>query len=134
MFLKRNLTLALFVWLAIMPGMQGCEPPPGPPDFILEHEVFPQPPRVGQVTITLKLTDAAKTSLTGAHVELEGNMLHAGMAPVFAEAKETEPGHYRSTMELSMAGDWFVLVTVTLADSRKYGRQFEIKGVAPREL
>jgi hypothetical protein len=89
---------------------------------------------VGQVTITLKLTDAAKTSITGAHVELEGNMSHAGMAPVFAEAKETEPGHYRATMELSMAGDWFVLVTVNLADNRKYGRQFEIKGVAPREL
>ena len=114
-----------------MQGMQGCEPPPGPPDFILEHEVSPQPPRVGQVTITLRLMDAARTSITGAHVELEGNMSHAGMAPVFAVAKETEPGRYQSTVELSMAGDWFVLVTATLTDNRKYGRKFEIKGVAP---
>ena len=57
-------------------------------------------------------------------------MSHAGMAPVFAEAKELEPGRYRSTFELSMAGDWFVLVTVTLPDNRKFERQFEIKGVA----
>ena len=113
-----------------MQGMQGCEPPQEPSDLTLEHEISPQPARVGQVTITLKLTVASNTPVTGAQVELEGNMSHAGMAPVFAEAKEIEPGRYRSTMELSMAGDWFVLVTVTLPD-RKYGQKFEIKGVAP---
>ena len=82
----------------------------------------------------LKLTNAAGIPITGAQVKLEGNMSHAGMAPVFAEAKETDPGRYRCTMELSMAGDWFVLVTATLPDNRIYGRQFEIKGVAPAEL
>ena len=29
-----------------------------------------------------------------------------------------------------MAGDWFVLVHVTLPDGRKLDRQFDIKGVA----
>jgi len=85
---------------------------------------------VGQVTIELKLTDAAGTPVTGALLKLEGNMSHAGMVPVFGEAKETEPGRYRSSLVLSMAGDWHVLVTVTLADGRKFERQFEIKGVA----
>ena len=58
-------------------------------------------------------------------------MSHAGMVPVFADAKETEPGRYQSSMELSMAGDWYVLVHVTLPDNSQFDRQFEIKGVAP---
>ena len=57
-------------------------------------------------------------------------MSHAGMAPVFADANEFEPGRYRTTMELSMAGDWNVSVRVTLPDGRRFDRQFEIKGVS----
>jgi YtkA-like len=57
-------------------------------------------------------------------------MSHAGMVPVFADARETEPGRYQATVELTMAGDWFILVHVTLTDGRKLDRQFEIKGVA----
>lgn len=117
-----------------MQGMQGCDPAPPPPDFKLEHEISPQPVRVGQVTIMLKLTTIAGIPITGAQVKLEGNMSHAGMAPVFAEAKETEPGRYQATLELSMAGDWFVLVTATLPNDRVYGRQIDIKGVEPAEL
>lgn len=101
------------------------------PDLILAHEIFPQPPRVGQVTITLKLTDVSKKPVTGAHIKLEGNMSHAGMTPVFAEANEIAPGSYRSVVNLSMAGDWDILVHITLPDSRKLDRHVEIKGVAP---
>ncbi len=129
MFRKRNSLVALCVWLAIV---QGCRDRTGSSsDLTLEHEISPQPARVGPVTITLRLMDAAGTPVTGALLKLEGNMSHAGMAPVFADANETEPGRYRSTLELSMAGDWHVLVKITLPDNRKLERQFEIKGVAP---
>jgi YtkA-like len=57
-------------------------------------------------------------------------MSHAGMAPVFADAKEIEPGRYQSNMELSMAGDWQVSARVTLADGRQFDRELEIKGVS----
>lgn len=115
-----------------MQGMQGCDPlPEASFDFKLEHEVSPQPPRVGPVTITLRLTDLSGAPITGVLMELEGNMSHAGMVPVFAVAKETEAGVYRSTLELSMAGDWFVLVNATWGENRRFGRKFEIKGVAP---
>ena len=56
-------------------------------------------------------------------------MSHAGMAPVFADAKETETGRYQSNMELSMAGDWYVSARVTLADGRQVDREIELKGV-----
>ena len=129
MFLKRSSLVALCVWLALL---QGCRQRADlPSDLTLAHEISPQPPRVGQVTIALRLADASGKPLTGALMKLEGNMSHAGMVPVFAEATETEPGRYRSTLELSMAGDWYVLVSVTLPDSRKFERQLEIKGVAP---
>ena len=81
------------------------------------------------MTITVYVTDALRKPVTGARISLEGNMSHPGMVPVFADAKETAPGSYVSTMELSMAGDWYVAAHVTLADSRKFDHQFEIKGV-----
>lgn len=56
-------------------------------------------------------------------------MSHPGMAPVFADAREIEPGRYRAVMELSMAGDWYVVAHVNLPDGRKLEQQFEIKGV-----
>jgi len=79
----------------------------------------------------LKVTDASLSPLTGAQIKLEGNMSHAGMSPVFADTLEVAPGEYRANMDLSMAGDWVILVHLTLRDGAKLERQFEIKGVAP---
>ncbi len=59
----------------------------------------------------------------------EGNMSHPGMAPVFADAREIAPGRYQSVIELSMAGDWYVLVHVSLADGRKLDQQLVTRGV-----
>lgn len=79
----------------------------------------------------LRLTDASGKAVTGARVRLEGNMSHPGMTPEFADAQEIEPGRYGSSLTFSMAGDWIILVHATLADGRKFERQFEIKGVSP---
>ena len=109
----------------------GCRDRPSAIGVTLSSEIAPQPPRVGQVTITLRVVDASGQPLRGARVKLEGNMSHAGMTPVFADAAEVEPGRFRSNMELSMAGDWVVLVHLTLPDGAQVERQLEIKGVAP---
>ncbi len=111
--------------------VQGCGRQNEPlVDLTFAHEVSPQPPRVGSVTIVLRLTDASGTAVKGARLELEGNMSHPGMAPVFTETTETEPGRYRANLVLSMAGDWHIAVHITLRDGRKFDREFEIKGVA----
>ena len=128
MFLKRKSVIALCVCLVFA---QACRhQSESPPDFTLTHEVSPQPPRVGPSTIALRLADASGKPATGVRIRLEGNMSHAGMTPVFADVKETQPGHYSSSMELSMAGDWYVVVHMTLPDGRLLQRQFEIKGVS----
>jgi len=126
-FLKRNSVIALCACLVLV---QSClNQRQSYTDLTLTHEVSPQPPRVGPVTITLKPAKSG-IPLTGARITLEGNMSHGGMAPVFAEATEIAPGHYRAIMELSMAGDWFVQVHLSSSDGRKLDYQFEIKGVA----
>jgi len=89
-------------------------------------EIAPQPPRVGQVTITLQVTDTSGKTVSGARIKLEGNMSHAGMVPVFADAAEVEANRYRANMQLTMAGDWVVVVHLILPDGAKVERQFGI--------
>ena len=100
-------------------------------DLNMTHEISPQHPRLGPVAITLKMTDSSGRAVTGARIKIEGNMSHAGMTPVFAEAQETSGGSYRATIDLSMAGDWIVVARATLPNGRKMEYQFEINGVAP---
>jgi len=103
-------------------------------DLKIEHQISPQPPRVGRVAIALKVTDVSGKPVTGARIRLEGDMSHAGMTPVFAEAQETGDGTYRASLELSMAGDWVVVVRGVLRDGRQLERQFEVNGVAPEQF
>lgn len=113
---------------ALAAGCQG--PVEATPDVLVEHEISPRPPRVGPAVFHIRMTDAASSKpLGGARARLEGNMTHAGMTPVFAEAKEFEPGRYRATLELTMAGDWVVTVHAALPDGRRLERQFDVKGV-----
>jgi hypothetical protein len=101
------------------------------PEFDFKHEVSPIPPVVGRpATVSLKLTDfLVSKPVSGARIQLEGNMTHAGMTPVFAEAKEDGPGRYHATLEFTMAGDWVVTARAALPDGRKVERQFDVKGV-----
>ncbi len=95
----------------------------------IEHEITPQPIRVGVETVSLKLTDGFGKPVTGARVTLEGNMSHAGMSPVFAKTTEVTPGNYRGSIEFSMGGDWIITVRAGLTDGKELERQFEVKGV-----
>jgi hypothetical protein len=115
----------------------GCsrpvEPPPfvAPPSIAIKHEISPQPARVGPVTVNLKLSDATGKPLTGAHIAIEADMSHPGMSPLFADAKETELGRYQAHLEFQMAGDWVILLHVTLPDGKKLERQIDVRGVRP---
>jgi hypothetical protein len=103
-----------------------------PSDVRVEAHVAPQPPRVGPATVTITLTDVGGRALPGAVVELEGNMSHPGMKPVFGRAVEREPGRYETGLEFTMGGDWFLLVTATLADGRTIQKQVDVPGVRVR--
>jgi hypothetical protein len=112
--------------------LTGCHKPARvSAQVLIEPQVTPQPARVGPAQIVFKLKDAAGNSISGAQTTLEANMSHAGMAPVFADPKEVTPGSYRCPFEFSMAGDWIMMVHITLPDGQKVEREFEVKGVRP---
>jgi hypothetical protein len=91
--------------------------------------VSPNPPSVGEATVTVTLGDANGQPISGATVAFEGNMVHAGMTPTFSQPAEVAPGRYQAPLEFNMAGDWFILVKVALPDGRKLERQVNVPGV-----
>jgi hypothetical protein len=112
--------------------LASCSRPAGPSPFVaIEHDISPQPSRVGPATVTLKLTDAPGKPIAGAHILIEADMSHAGMSPQFSEAQEVQPGRYQAHVEFPMAGDWIILLHITLAAGSKLERQIEVSGVRP---
>ena len=108
----------------------GCRRPVEPQSAVsIESGISPQPVRVGAAVLAVKLRDAAGEPVAGAQITVEANMSHPGMAPVFGEAKEGEPGQYQGSVEFAMPGDWVVLIHVTLPDGRKLDRQVEVPSV-----
>jgi len=79
----------------------------------------------------LRLTDSASKAIAGAHIALEADMSHAGMPPVFGDAKEIAPGRYQTHLALGMAGDWVILLHVVLPGGEKLERQIDLRGVEP---
>jgi hypothetical protein len=110
----------------------GCH---GRPDtssgVTVEFRIKAQPVRTGPIVISLALTDASNHPVTGAQVEVEADMSHAGMSPVFAPASEVQPGRYESSLSLGMAGDWVILLHGTLPNGEKLERQFDVRDVRP---
>ncbi|HEX4031050.1 MAG TPA: FixH family protein [Terracidiphilus sp.] len=98
----------------------------------VEESIAPQPVRSGDETVTLRLADAARHPVAEAHVQIEADMNHPGMAPLFSNAVETTPGSYRTPLTFTMGGDWVVLAHITLADGRRIERQWDVKGVESR--
>ena len=132
-FLKQGLTRWFAGIICAAPLVPAsCSRPDASPAFVaIEHDISPQPFRVGSATIILKLSDASGKPVTGAHIAIETDMSHAGMSPGFAEAKEAEVGRYKAQLNFQMAGDWVILLQVTLPDGKKLERQIDVRGVRP---
>lgn len=99
------------------------------PDVSVDLEVTPDPPQVGEAMVTVVLGDADGVPISGAEMSLEGTMTHAGMKPVFADARETAPGQYEAALEFTMGGDWVVIVRATLPDGHTLEREIDVPGV-----
>jgi hypothetical protein len=136
-----SLTFCGLAGLAACLALPGCAPGPldgaapaaSASNVSLDLRIFPDPPVAGPVRVSLVLADGATgRPVQGAAVRLEGNMSHAGMRPVFAAAREVAPGTYEAPLELTMGGDWFLLVDATLPDGGTLHRQLDLPGVRPR--
>jgi hypothetical protein len=56
-------------------------------------------------------------------------MSHPGMRPEFGEAREIAAGRYQGRLDFTMAGDWVVLMRITLPGGQTLERPLEVKGV-----
>jgi len=123
------LRVTFFVLLVAVLFIFACHRPTQKPVVSFKYNVTPDPPSVGPENIDIELRDRNGQPVSGASVELEGNMSHPGMSPVSSVAREIEAGKYRGTLQLTMAGDWIVLVNVTLSDGERLQNQLELNGV-----
>lgn len=75
--------------------------------------------RLGEQVVSVWIEKDGQ-GVSGAEVNISGDMSHAGMIPVLTEAVEVAPGHYQSSdFVISMAGDWILSADVTLPDGSR---------------
>jgi hypothetical protein len=105
--------------LALALALVACDPPSdgdADPRRPIAVALLDVPARVGPAVVEVRpQLDGA--SVAGAAVRVVGDMTHAGMVPVVADATDTGGGVYRTTDFLfDMAGDWVLSVDVTYPD------------------
>lgn len=119
------LLVGLGVLLAVSAGcgrvQRGTPPPDG---FTVTLATEPASPVVGSGTLIITILDEAGQPVNGAQLEVEGNMRHAGMKPVFSRSEGGSGGRYVVPMQWTMRGDWYVIVKATLPDGRVITREF----------
>jgi len=125
---ERSSFFLLLASVVVLLGV-GCERRQSSPEIIITHEIKPKPLRVGPAEIALTLADAGSRPISRAHIALEADMAHPGMAPVFGETRETAPGHYQGKVSLTMGGDWVLLLHITLPNGQTVERQIELNGI-----
>ncbi len=92
--------------------------------------IAPDPAAVGDATLTLEIRDLEGAPVSGATVEVEGTMTHAGMEPVIVATEETSDGTYvTQDFAFTMGGDWVIIVRAILADGSTAEQRVELRGV-----
>lgn len=108
----------------------GCRPPAqAGPEISIQQQISPQPVRVGLATLNLQLADPIHKPISHAAIEVEADMAHPGMAPLFATAEETSPGSYRANLHFDMPGDWVVSLRIKLPSGQVIERTMDVRGI-----
>ena len=105
--------------VALALALVACDPPSeadADPRRPIAVALLDVPASVGPAVVEVRpLLDGA--AVAGATVRVVGDMTHAGMVPVVADAVDTGGGVYRTSDFLfDMAGDWVLSVDVTYPD------------------
>lgn len=121
----------LLLTLALL-ALNACGGRPTPAsDLRIELRAGEGSVRTGETTLTVRVADAAGQPVEDAAVSIEGNMIHAGMTPVFAAATGGQDGLYTAPFTWTMGGDWVVTVKVTLPDGRQAQTDFPVGVTEP---
>jgi copper(I)-binding protein len=127
--MKSSILLILLVPLLVLAACRQTTEP-SIDNLTIEVAVNPDPPAVGDATLSVTLTDRDNKPINDATVNVTGNMSHAGMVPVIAESSEGVEAVYEMPFQWTMGGDWVLTVEVTLANGETTSQEFEFSGVA----
>lgn len=109
-----NLRLPTFLAI-VLTLVAACrqQQPVGPADIQLE--LVASDTLVGETTLMLMVTDSDGKPLSNpGTLSVRGDMSHAGMVPVFAEAERATDGVFTLPFEWTMAGSWIIEASLKL--------------------
>ena len=121
----------LAIILLLLMGCTASVPSAADPAVEMSLRVTPDPPTVGDAELTIMLVDGAGAPINDAVLYIQGDMGHAGMAPVIRDVEGGAEGVYRVPFAWSMGGDWNVTVLATLADGTEVERIFDLSVQTP---
>jgi Cu(I)/Ag(I) efflux system membrane fusion protein len=113
-----------------MPGMQTADKAPSGPqkkqvgEITLTFSTIPSPPRVGENTLRVQLTDSKGETIRNAKVTFGFTMPMPGMSPVNAQAALSKEGFYEAKGNLGMGGTWHVTVKATIPGKPEIEQMF----------
>jgi serine/threonine protein kinase len=91
-----------------------------PDNIILSWEYTPK--KIADINTPVEfvfnLKDKNNTPISNAKVEIEANMNHSGMIPLFTEATFIKDSTYKTRFKLTMMGEWILFLTITLPDGQ----------------
>lgn len=126
--------LHLLLGLALLVGCSARKAATdGAPELEVQLTIEPSPALMGEAELIIVLSSPGGEPLSGAQIEVKGDMAHTGMTPVFGEAREAQPGVYLVPFEWTMAGEWHLTVSGELADGRKLLRTFQASVAMPTD-
>jgi hypothetical protein len=116
----------IVAFLVLFGLLVACRPPSGssssnalPENIKVQIEVGDNPTTGNLPVSVFILRD--NQGVSGAAVEVTGNMTHAGMEPVIVTAQESEAGLYvADPFVIEMPGDTVVTADITLQDGTKF--------------
>jgi hypothetical protein len=127
----KHTTILLLLLVLIASGCARASSQPPDDGLAISLAYEPDPAVMGDATLLVTVRDAAGQPVADATVNVKGDMNHAGMVPVLAEATAGPGGVYELPFRWTMSGSWIVTVDVTLANGAAASRRFDVSVSLP---
>jgi len=124
---KYGVSLVFTLLLVVGTGCVRASQQADSADVQIKLAAIPFPPVIGESRLVIQIADRFGEPIDEAHMDIKGDMTHAGMVPILAEVEGGgENGVYNVPFEWTMAGDWMVTVNIQLPDGTKAQERFEM--------
>ncbi len=119
----------ILLFLLLLGVVAGCRQSSEQGTAVLTIELIAplNPSLANDREMSLRVTDEAGQPVNDAILDIKGDMTHAGMVPVLANARNGVGGVYTTPFVWTMTGDWIVTARATLPDGRWDEAEFRLR-------